>query len=400
MSKLLSYQSVLNDTITDFVIHQKLTIEQILVQVVESLMQAERHVFLQTQEDNKGNGYYSRFVNSFQGKLCLRVPRDRQGLFYPLLLEIIQQDSVRMQDLALQLYSHGVSHRGVQQIFNAIFQTSLSPAKVSQLVEAFEPHRVAWQQRALASHYHVVVIDALHQSIRRGTVEKEAIYVVMGLTQEFTREILGLYQFPQETASGWESVFMDLTQRGLQQVNLVLCDELSGIEAAVEAHLPHRHLQTCLVHKVRRLLTQVRHQDKAALASDWQAVLGLDQPTHTPDDFAHQLALLIDKWAMKYPGLKRQLPEFKWRYYQAYLHYPFALRRMLYTTNWIERLNKDIRKVTRHVNSFPSPNSALNLVFLVIQQAQERTYAKPLTFFYPYRSQMDSILHTQQTHNY
>lgn len=391
MSQMISYQNLLSETITDFVINKKLSVEAIMTQVFESIMQAEREVFLQEAPDNKGNGYYSRFINHFQGKLALHIPRDRQGHFHPLMLEVLHQDSARMQDLALALYSQGVSHRGVKSIFSSIFQTKISPSKVSQLVKAFEPHRMRWQTRPLEERYPVILVDALHQSVRRGSVAKEALYIVMGLKADFTREILGIYQLPQETAAGWSEVFKDLTNRGVQAVGLVLCDELSGIEQAIEKDLPHVHLQLCLVHKIRRLLLRVRHQDKAALVSDWRAVLRMEDSGHTPEQFHEKLSELIQKWQKKYPSIKNQLPESKWHYYSAYLHYPLGVRRMLYTTNWIERFNKEIRKVTRHVNSFPNADAALNLVFMVAKQMEEKTYAKPITSFYPYRQTLEEI---------
>lgn len=397
MSQGLSYQTLLAETIKDFVIHKKLGIEQIMVQVVESILQAEREVFLEDAQANKGNGFYSRYIKSFQGKLEIRVPRDRLGHFHPFMLEVIQQENSRLQELALSLYQKGVSHRGVCDIFESFFGNKISPSHLSDLVKHFEVHRLRWQERGLESHYHGLLIDALHQSIRRGSVEKEAIYVVMGLKADFTREILGIYQLPQESAAGWESVFEDLLKRGLKQVGFVLCDELSGIESAIEAKLPHQHLQLCLVHKVRNLLARVRHQDKASLASAWKEVLGLDDPLHTPEQFQKRLQIFIQQWSIKYPRFKNQLPEHKWRYLCAYLHYPQALRRMLYTTNWLERLNKEIRKVIRHVNSFPNSNAALNLVFMVTQQLQEKTYAKPITFFTPHKQALDLILYGQQT---
>ena len=395
MSQHVSYQTLLAETMNEFIVHKKLSVEQIMTQVMESIMQAEREVFLNEADYNKANGYYQRFINSFQGKLLLHIPRDRQGHFQPMLLEILKQDATRLHELALALYSQGVSHRGACEIFQSIFKTSMSPSRISQLVKTFEPKRLAWQSRRLDKSYHVLLIDAVHQSIRRGTVAKEAIYIVMGLKMDFTREILGIYQLPHETAEGWAMVFDDLKQRGLARVGLVLTDELSGIENAIEAKLPHQHLQYCLVHKVRRLLLRARQSDKAAMASDWRDVLGLDEPEHTPTRFVHRLEQFIQTWKTRYPGLVRQLPEHKWRYYSAFLQYPFATRRMLYTTNWIERFNKEIRKVTKHVNSFPNTDSSMNLVFMVVNKMEGSTYAKPITSFYPYQEQLEVILNEQ-----
>ena len=153
--------------------------------------------------------------------------------------------------------------------------------------------------------------------------------------------------------------------------------------------------QCCLVHKIRRLLLRARQSHKAQLSQDWRYVLGLEDTMYTKEQFVERLMTFIDRWKTHYPGIVRQLPETKWRYYSAYLHYPFAVRRMIYTTNWIERFNKEIRKVTKHVNSFPNPDSALNLVFMLVNKMEDSTYAKPITSFYPYQDSMDLILYQQ-----
>lgn len=397
----LAYQEFLDETIKNLHQGQRLDVQTILCQVFESLMESERAVFLNESLDNKGNGFYSRFINHLQGRFEIKIPRDRRGQFYPLTLEIIKQDSARMDQLALSLYSQGVSHRGVSHIFKDLFSSHYSPGKLSQLVKAFEPLRLSWQRRILSSHYHVILIDALYHAVRRDDVAQEATYIVMGLKEDYSREILGLYHLPRESAEGWKQVFQDLKQRGFQQVGLVLCDELSGIEVALEQYLPHRAIQCCLVHKVRRLITYVRHKDKAHLMADWHEVLDLDNPFHTPAQFQQRLTRFIDQWAKRYPSIRGSLPEYKWRYYHQYLNYPVQLRRMLYTTNWIERFNKEVRKTTQHVNSFPNPDAALNLIFMVSKQMEEKTYRIPITSFYPFKQHMEKILFgLSQTQNY
>lgn len=393
-----AYQTLIEETIK--ISHKKgsLSSQTILCQVIETLMECERDVFLTEEIGNKGNGFYRRFINHFQGRFEIKVPRDRLGQFTPLTLEIIQQDQEKMNALALSLYSQGVSHRGTSRIFKELFSCHYSPGKLSQLVKAFEPRRVAWQQRRLDDEYHVLLVDAIYHSVKRGQAAQEATYIVMGLKADYTREILGLYHLPTESSQGWKQVFTDLTARGLKQVGLVLCDELSGIETAIEQHLPHRAIQTCLVHKLRRLIAHVRHTDKAHIISDWQSVLRLDESEQLISHCHQRLIEFIEKWSKKYPTISRLLPENKWHYYFAYCRYPVQLRRLLYTTNWIERLNKEIRKTTRHVGSFPNPDSVLNLIFMVTQQMEENTYRYPITSFYPFKHTMNQILfNTTQT---
>ena len=128
---------------------------------------------------------------------------------------------------------------------------------------------------------------------------------------------MGLYHLPRESAEGWKQVFQDFKQRGFQQAGLVLCDELSGIETALQQHLPHRAIQCCLVHKVRRLIAHARHQDKAHLVADWHEVLDLDNPYHAPEQFQLRLTKFIDQWGKRYPSIRGSLPYLwlpnKWR---------------------------------------------------------------------------------------
>ena len=208
-----AYQEFLDETIKNLHQGQRLDVQTILCQVFESLMESQRTVFLHESPENKGNGFYSRFINHLQGRFEIKIPRDQCSQFYPLTLEIIKQDSARMDQLALSLYSQGVSHHGVSLIFKDLFSSHYSSGKLSQWVKAFESLRLSWQRRVLSSHYHVILIDALYHSVRRDDVAQEATYIVMGLKEDYSREILGLYHLPRESAEGWKQVFRDLKQR-------------------------------------------------------------------------------------------------------------------------------------------------------------------------------------------
>ena len=396
-----SYQTLLENTIDTILSNNRNGIQSILITVFESLMKAERDFFLSAPDaTNKGNGYYQRFVNHFQGRYEIRVPRDRQGLFVPLTLEVIRQDAKRMNDLALSLYSHGISQRGIKQVFKDVLGSRMSPGKLCGLIKALEPYRQSWQQQSLESFYPMIMIDALKLSVKRKTVAKESVYIVMGLTQDFRREILGLYLLPEETSYGWKTVFDDLNQRGLKQTGLVISDELSGIDHAVSHYFPGAHHQLCLIHKLRNLLTRVRAKEKETLVADFHRVFDLNNGADTVENCLQRLQSFINHWTSRYPSFKNQLPECKWHNYCAYLNYPPQVRKMLYTTNWIERLNKEIRKVSKHVNSFPNPDSVLNMIFMVITRLESTTYSKPVTSFYPYKEHMNNVFQPGQTQSY
>ena len=131
---------------------------------------------LHSDATNKGNGYYQRFVNHFQGRYEIRVPRDQQGLFVPLTLEVIRQDAKRMNDLALSLYSHEISQQGIKQVFKDVLGSQMSPGKLCFLIKVLEPYRQSWQQRFLESFYPMIMIDAVKLSVKRQTVAKESVY--------------------------------------------------------------------------------------------------------------------------------------------------------------------------------------------------------------------------------
>ena len=174
-----AYQEFLDETIKNLHQGQRLDVQTILCQVFESLMESERAVFLNESLDNKGNGFYSRFINHLQGRFEIKIPRDRRGQFYPLTLEVIKQDSVRMDQLAL-LYSQGVSHHGVSHILRICFVPIIVLGNYRNWLRHLNHYDYPWQQCLLSSHYHVILIDALYHAVRRDDVAQEATYIVMG----------------------------------------------------------------------------------------------------------------------------------------------------------------------------------------------------------------------------
>jgi putative transposase len=355
----------------------------ILATVVESLMEIERTTHLAYEykntppDENKRNGYYTRFAETLNGSIELRVPRDRLGTFTPLMLEVVRRDTARMHDLALMLYGNGVSGRAVERIFKEIFNVSYSPQRVSDMVALFEKERIAWQAHPLTGNWIALMIDVIRINIRRDTVSKEAVYVIYGLKSDYTRDVLGLYVLPEESVDGWKEALLDVRTRGVARAPFLVSDEFTGLAEALEEVYPDAKVQSCLVHKKRNILKYVRSGDKKQIADELRDVIRVDDPNDTPEAFDERMRAFVERWAQRYPKLRGVLPEARFRFYRAYLTLPLGLRRYLYTTNWIERLNKEIRKITRHTNSFPNEDSALNLVFMVVQNMRH-TYEREI----------------------
>jgi len=389
------YKEFIGGTIQNLVTNGH-DVRDILATVVESLMEVERTTHLKYEYKdtplnlNKRNGYYKRFVESMNGTMELRVPRDRLGAFSPLTLEVVCRDSARMHDLALMLYGSGVSQRMVERIFKDIFDVSYSPQRVSDMVAVFEKERTAWQTRTIAGDWIALMIDVVRVNIRRDTVSKEAVYLVFGLKRDLSREVLGLYVLPEESVAGWRDALTDVRKRGVTAVPFVVSDEFTGLAEAIEEVYPDASVQSCIVHKKRNVLKHVRSSDKETIAQELAAVVRVDDPNDTAERFDQRMREFVKRWAKRYPSLSGVLPEERFRFYRAYLSLPLGLRRYLYTTNWIERLNKEVRKITRHTNSFPNEDSALNLIFMVLQNMQ-RTYDRTVPVSPFTRAQVEEL---------
>jgi transposase-like protein len=386
------YQTLLSSAIIE-ARKENIGLDALAVQMFQSLMDVDRELFLgeqmQSGKENKGNGYYQRSLPSFLGKLTIAVPRDRQGKFTPLLLEIATNDASRTADLALQMYAKGLSTRDIEDIIRNIFGASMSASKVSEIAQRVEPLREAWQQRPITKEVIAIMADAIRMNVRiDNAVYNGACHIVIAIYADGTREVLGLWFFPEESSSAWSEVMQDLKTRGLSAVPLVISDELTGIVNAMRDSLSCQH-QLCLVHRKRTLITHVRSDRKAEFSTDFNAVFDIDAANNSLELIEGRLEAFHQKWEKSVPNIRTKLAREKLSNYAAFLHFPVALRRMIYTTNMIERLNAQIRKVTKRTPAFPSEKSMLNLVYLAVQEFETGPYRYPLHLF---KSEMQSYI--------
>ncbi len=370
-------------------------IENIVKVVFETIFKSERTEYLKIHKNtnNKGNGYYPRLLKSINHYFKLKIPRDRLSLFKPVFLEVLNNRERDIQDLAFNLYVKGLSTRDISDIFEETYHKKLSRTSISNITKKFQQERELWQTRPIESEYYIIYIDALYIPVRRDTVEKEAFYTVMGLRKDLKREILGVYNIPTESASGWRSVIQDLKYRGLKKVLLVVADGITGLKSIIKIELPTTKLQTCLVHKIRSIMLRARTRDKKELANDFKKVFKLEDPTYTIKQGKRNLKKYIDKWRKKYPGMCRKFNNNDLENYFAYLEFPYQIHRMIYTTNWIEKLHNLIRSTQKNRLSFPNPDSALNLVCAYIMDKEMKLYMKyPVTAFYKVKDEFDDLL--------
>lgn len=402
MHKNHTLKNIVKKAISDCLEYDKnVTTEGLFKEIFEYLLELERDTFLgyprglkEKVTDNKRNGYYERIIKNLRGSFSIHVPRDRKGEFIPLTLEMLKKDEDELKILGYKLYAKGMTTRDISEVFENTFGISYSPQMISNITQGFEHHRLAWQNRILESDYYFIYIDALYTKIRRTTVSSEAIYVVIGLKKDLTRDVLGIYSIPQESASGWKEVFKDLQTRGVKRFLMCIADGLSHLEEAVLEVYPKAMLQKCVVHKIRNILVKCRPKDKAALASDLRSIFDIDYANHTFQEAEKRIDQLLHKWEKFYPMLSQKFDPNTLHHYFEYLKFPPAIRRLLYTTNWIERLNKHLRKVERNKNSFPNEESAINLMYMSVIEFEEKVYKYKVSSFFSSQDILNNMLHS------
>lgn len=364
---------------------------EILRTTFETLLNAERDAFFKdkNRENNKKNGYYSRLVKTLSGVFEMNIPRDRIGQFKPLVLQIAKQEKRSLDKLALSLYTKGLSTRDINKILKDAYGFNTSPQYISDISSRYSKFKEEWDNRKLDSKYYAIYIDAIHMNIRRNSsVDNEALYIAVGLKLDLTREILGIYSIPEESASGWRDVIKDLKDRNVKQVISFVADGLKGLDRVIEEEYPNSLFQRCIVHLKRGIGYKVRPSDREEIMNDLKSVFNLNDVLDTKEQAMHRFQAFINKWKKSYSFMKKMdICE----HYFTYLLMPFEIRRMIYTTNWIERLNKEFRKVIKNKNSFPSEESALMLVWLKAIEIDDNLYKYPISSLNGIREKLNSM---------
>lgn len=387
-------EQTLSKSIKDILHYDKKSaVEKIVRTVFESILYSERAEFLKNSPvKNKGNGSYERLARSVNKYFKLRIPRDRLSLFKPVFLEALNEQESQMQDLAFMLYTKGLTTADIKQVFSDIYDKKMSTSSISNITKEFTEQRKAWQNRQLKEEYYFIYIDAISIAVRRESVQKEAFYIVLGLRKDFKRDILGVYNIPVETSEGWRDVLQDLKHRGVKKCLMFVADGLIGLKNVVHQEFPLSKLQRCLVHKIRNILLRARRDDKKQLADDFRKVFQLENSNYTIEKGKKELNIFLNKWSKKYPHIIRQFENFDIENYFAYLNFPASIQRMIYTTNWIERLNKGVRRTQKIRNSFPNPESALNLIGAYLMDFEKRVYKFPVTSFFKVEDELNYML--------
>lgn len=371
-------QNVINDQL-----QKENGINDLFSMMINGLMLSERQTFLEENQGlgTKGNGYRQATRSGIGSKLELRIPRDRLGVFKPLVLGLLNEQEEKIKNLCFELYGKGLTTRQIEDVIERIYGNRYSKSSVSRITTDFSALVKSWLHRSLDAYYPIIYIDAIHLKIRRQTVATEAYYILLGLKQDLTREVLGIVNIPQESASGWQEVLLGIQSRGVNKVGLFVFDDLSGLDTIIGKVFSSSMQQKCVLHFQRNLNKHVRMGDRKDFADSLRKVFNPDNPTLTTREAVSNLKETLSKWAKKYPRFQSTINRKDLETVFTYLHFDYRIRRMIYTTNWIERLNKSFRRTLKMRNALPTPTAAITLLGFVAMEMEDKTYRYPITNF-------------------
>jgi putative transposase len=317
---------------------------------------------------NSRNGGTPKTLLTDSGRVRIDVPRDRKSRFEPKLVGKHQRRLQGLDQKIIALYAGGMSTREIEDYITGLYGEGVSRQTVSRVTASILEDAKAWRTRPLEAIYPIVYLDALMVKIRDGqAVRNFACYLAIGVNLEGDRDVLGIWFQRTEGAKFWLQVLTELKTRGVQDVLVCCVDGLQGFPEAIEAVYPHAWVQTCVVHAIRNSLKFVPYKDRRAVAADLK-------PIYTASDRDHaweQLERFAEKWDHKYPMISQSWTE-NFERIVPFLAFPPEVRRAVYTTNTIEALNRQIRKIIKTRGSFPNEDSALKLLYLAITRAQTK----------------------------
>lgn len=290
----------------------------------------------------------------------------------------MRESQDQMNELFFELYAKGLTTRDIESLTESIYGQRLSRSSISRITETFGEEMTQFRERPLDDHYPIIYLDATFINTRREHVSKEAYYIVLAVKPDATRDVIGIYNAPTEAASIWHEIIGDLKSRGLKTCNLFVTDNLQGLDAAIEQYFEDVNIQKCVVHLKRHLLNKVKKTHRQAMADDLKEVFDLDKADDTLAHAMTRAKQFHGGWIKRYPHVKLFHDEQQMRYYFSYLNYHPTIRNMIYTTNWIERLNKDFKRVIKMRNAMPSVNSVLTLLSKVALDKNLSRYQYPV----------------------
>lgn len=342
----------------------------LIKQLTEAALEGELESHLADEDrPNRKNGRTSKTMKSPAGSFELGTPRDRSGRFEP---QIVKKHQTHLTDelerKVIGLFALGTSYQDIRAHLADLYGISLSNGTLNAVTDKLLPELQAWRERALEPIYPIVWLDAIHYKIKEnGRFVSKAIYTLLGLNIEGKKELLGLYLSEQEGAHHWLSVLTDLHNRGVKDILIACVDGLRGFPEAIESIYPDTEIQHCVIHQIRNSMKYVASKHQKAFMADLKGVYR----AATLDAAESALDELETKWGERYPMVIKSWRT-KWPTLSAYFKYPDYVRKAVYTTNAVEAVHRQFRKLTKTKGGFANENSLLKLLYAGILKASER----------------------------
>lgn len=317
-------------------------------------------------QGNRRNGRSPKTLRTDAGPVAIDVPRDRHGSFEPQIVGKHERHFDGFDDKIVSMYARGMSVRDIRAHLQEIYGVEVSPELISQVTDAVVDELRAWQSRPLEATYLVVYLDALMVKIRdKGVVRNKAVYSVVGLSADGRKDVLGLWIQNTEGAKFWLSILTELRQRGVQDIFIICADGLTGMPEAAEAAFPQAIFQTCIVHMVRSSTRFVPWKDRRSVCADLRTIY----TAPSVDDARNALDAFEVKWGKRFPMVGPAWRN-RWAEITPFLAFPQEIRQVIYTTNAIEALNRQLRKALKTRGALPDDDAALKLIFLASRNAK------------------------------
>ena len=316
------------------------------------------------QARNYRNGYSKKTVKTQLGEVEIKVPRDRQGNYEPKIIGKYDRNAEGMEEKILALYACGMSQRDIAEQIKELYDVEISPELVSKISEKIMPEVTAWQNRPLEKVYPFVFMDAIHYKVKEDhRYITKAAYVVLGITMDGRKDILGVWIGEHESSKFWLNVLNELKSRGVMDVYLFCTDGLCGMMQAIEAVFPNSRLQRCIVHQIRASTRYVSYKDIKQVVADLKKVY----TAVTIDEAEENLLTFGERWRGQYPSCVKSWED-NWEVLSTFFEYPLEIRKIIYTTNIIEGLNRQFRQITKYKPSFTNDDSLRRMLYLASQR--------------------------------
>jgi putative transposase len=319
--------------------------------------------------DNLRNGHTKKTVKSKYGDVDLQIPRDSAGEFEPVIVKKHERRLTgSIEDKIIGLYAKGMSNRDIFDSMQDLYGIEVSAEMVTRITDKVLPLAREWQNRPLEPVYPILYLDGMVFPVQQdGQVIKKTVYLVFGVTLEGRKDVLGIWIGEAESAKFWMKVLVDLKNRGVADVLIASVDGLKGFKEAIESVFPQTDIQQCVIHQIRNSAKYVSYKDLKAFCADMKTIY--TAPNEEAGLGAHPP--LEEAWGGKY-GYAIKSWRSNWRNLATFFKYPAEIRRIIYTTNTIENLNRQMRKVTKNKSSFPTDDALFKLLYLAVMDASKK----------------------------